>query len=99
MKYVRGDEYALSRVYTNLSIAYYMRSMYGMALDMLERSESISNRSGEHLGVMKCLLNKSAIYYATGRNAEAKEVLLRTLDMARRSGHKQLIAGVSAALK
>jgi len=93
MRLVRRDDNSLARLYSNLSIVHFNRSMYQMALEMLERSETIFNRSGSYIGSLKCMLNKSAIYYRQGKYRDTEATLLRAEEMARRAGIRYLQVG------
>lgn len=93
MKYVRRDANTLARVYANLSIAYYQRGIYTMALEMLERAEHIFNRSGNYVASLKSLLNRGTILLVMGRNDDAEMCLLKAREMSRRAGIIPLLAG------
>jgi tetratricopeptide (TPR) repeat protein len=93
MKHVRRDANTLARLYANLSLAYYQRSMYSIALEMLERAEHMFNRSGNYVASLKSLLNRGTILLVMERREEAEGCMLKAGEMSRRAGIRPLLAG------
>jgi tetratricopeptide (TPR) repeat protein len=93
MRYVRKDAASLARLYSNLALVYFMRSMHQMALQMLERTEVMYARSGNYVGLLKSLLNKGAMLHAIGDNDSAESMFLRAEEMSRRTGLKPMLVG------
>lgn len=94
MKSIRGNEEDLARVYTILSIAYSLRSMNEMALEMLGRAETIYTRCGNYTGQIKCLLNRSMILDNCERLDEAISVLQQGIAMSRKGEIRHLLAAL-----
>ena len=93
-----GDRGCVIECLNGIADAEYYQGRLARSGDVLAEAFSLCQQSGDEAGMAYCLWNSAYVAMWMGNVEEAREILLRQQKLARRAGHRSMIANGRNAL-